>query len=375
MNKNSIIIGLGFGDECKGMTVNSICKDSDNEMVIRFNSGHQCGHTVVYKGINHVFASFGSGTLKGVPTYITEYCTVYPIAIIREAKALLENGITPKIYFNVNAMVTTPFDIVQNHNVEAKNNHGTVGVGFGTTIQRNDDHYHLYVRDLFFPKILEAKLKNILNYYHYVTPLNSKSQQRYDEFINACKEFVATYNVINGFKQIPKVRNKDLIFEGGQGIMLDQEYGFFPNVTRSYTTSRNAMEFIQKNNLNTRKTQTYYITRAYQTRHGNGYMSNESMDISYIKPNPDETNGDSGYQGIFRKTVLDLNLLLYALSCDSYYNPYSDKILVITCLDQINDQTQIPITANNELLKLTPDEIGNFLNISNVISCNSEEGF
>src|ERR1035437_1458299 len=373
MNKNSIIIGLGFGDECKGMTVNSICKDSDNEMVIRFNSGHQCGHTVVYKGINHVFASFGSGTLKGVPTYITEYCTVYPIAIIREAKALLENGITPKIYFNVNAMVTTPFDIVQNHNVEAKNNHGTVGVGFGTTIQRNVDHYHLFVRDLFFPKILEAKLKNILNYYHYVTPLNSISQKYYDEFIIACKEFVATYTVVNNFKQIPNVRNKDLIFEGGQGIMLDQEYGFFPNVTRSYTTSRNAMEFILKHNLDTRKTQTYYVTRAYQTRHGHGYMSNEGMDISYIKPNPNETNGDSGHQGVFRRTVLDLNLLLYALSCDNYYNPYSNRNLVITCLDQIPEK--IPITIDNNLHLLTPKEIGQRLNIGNIITCNSEEGF
>jgi adenylosuccinate synthase len=272
-------------------------------------------------------------------------------------------------------MVTTPFDIIQNHNVEAKNNHGTVGVGFGTTIQRNDDHYHLYVRDLFFPKILEAKLKNILNYYHYVTPLNSNSQKRYDEFINACKEFVATYTVIDRFRQIPNIRNKDLIFEGGQGIMLDQEHGFFPNVTRSYTTSRNAMEFILKNNLDTRTTKTYYVTRAYQTRHGHGYMSNEGMDISYIKPNPNETNVDTGYQGVFRKTVLDLNLLIYALSCDIYYNPYSEKILVITCLDQVDDKTQIPITANDELLKLSPKEIGTFLNINNVIGCNSEEGF
>lgn len=373
MNKNSIFIGLGFGDEGKGITIHSTCKDPDNEMVIRFNSGHQCGHTVVYKGINHVFASFGSGTLKGIPTYITEYCTVYPIAIIREAKALLENGITPKIYFNVNAMVTTPFDIAQNHNVEAKNNHGTVGVGFGTTIQRNDDHYHLYVRDLFFSKILEAKLKNILNYYNYVTPLNSISQKYYDEFIIACKEFVATYTVVNNFKQIPNVRNKDLIFEGGQGIMLDQEYGFFPNVTRSYTTSRNAMEFILKHNLDTRKTQTYYVTRAYQTRHGNGYMSNEGMNISYIKPNPNETNGDSGYQGVFRKTVLDLNLLLYALFCDKYYNPNSNRNLVITCLDQIPEK--IPITIDSNLHLLTPKEIGQRLNIGNIITCNSEEGF
>jgi adenylosuccinate synthase len=371
MSKIDIVIGIGFGDEGKGVTVSSLCVHPENTLVIRYGSGHQCGHSAVCGGVRHVFSNFGSGTLKGVPTYWTEYCTVNPVAVIKEGNALEEKGIIPIIIYNANAMVTTPFDIIQNLNSELNRNHGTVGVGFGTTIQRNEDHYHLYVRDLLYPKIRDEKLKNIMNYYHYTTPLNTITQKRYDDFINACDLFILKYDFVNNFNQI-KAWDKDLIFEGNQGIMLDTQFGFFPNVTRSYTTSRNAIEFIDKNDIRDKIINTYYVTRAYQTRHGNGYMSNEDMDISYIKPNPDETNINGGQQGNFRKSVLDFDLLDYAIACDNYYNSNSNKTLVITCCDQVPEK--IPITFGNKLFLLTTKEIGQSLNLP-IITCNSDKGF
>jgi adenylosuccinate synthase len=361
MNNIYLTIGVGFGDECKGATVNSLCRlDPKNTLVIRHQSGHQVGHTVHEGDILHTFSNFGSGTLQNVPTYWTEYCTMNPVAII------------PKIIYNANAMVTTPFDIIQNINVETKNNHGTVGVGFGATIQRNEDHYHLYARDLQYPRIRDEKLRNILNYYKYTTPLNMISQRHYDEFVDACTRIIEMYEIVDGFNKLD-MWDKDLIFEGGQGIMLDEDYGFFPNVTRSYTTSKNAIEFINKHKLHERSIMTYYVTRAYQTRHGRGYMSNEGMDISYIKPNPNETNVNAGHQGSFRKSVLDFNLLSYAISCDKFHNPDSKKFLVITCLDQIEGD-RIPITKNGKLLSLTPKEIGSWLNIP-IFTSNSDKGF
>ena len=380
MRKIIIVVGLGFGDEGKGMTVNSLCSDPNNEMVIRMSGGQQCGHTVVTDKIRHVFSSFGSGTLKGVPTYWSEYCTVDPMSVIKEGNKLIEQGITPKIIYNANAMITTPFDVVQNIMVDLNKGHGTVGVGFGATIQRNESHYRLNVRDLYFSKIRDEKLKNILKYYGYTTPLNTKAQKFYDNFIEACDKFIKMYDFVENFAQL-HTRDKKLIFEGGQGIMLDQDYGFFPNVTRSYTTSRNAMEFII-NNLDSSDVETYYVTRAYQTRHGIGYMTNADLPISYIKINPNETNVDTGYQGTFRKSVLDLDLLKYALSCDKYYNSdWSPKKLVITCCDQVDekknksDEYQIPLTKENKTLCLTPKEIGEELNVFKTIPCDSEKGF
>ena len=79
---------------------------------------------------------------------------------------LREYGIEPKVFYNANAMVTTPYDIYENMQDEKNLNHGTVGVGFGKTIQRNEDHYHLYVRDLMFPVIRDRKLWQIGSEYY-----------------------------------------------------------------------------------------------------------------------------------------------------------------------------------------------------------------
>ena len=376
MKKISLVIGLGFGDEGKGATVNSLCNiDPAHTLVIRFNGGHQVGHTVRYKEIHHAFSNFGSGTLQNVPTYWSEYCTVNPAAVIKEGLALLEKGIVPKVIYNANAMITTPFDIMENIKLDVGKgqNHGTVGVGFGATIQRNEDHYHLYVRDLMYPAIRDAKLQKILRYYNLNTPLNAVSQGHYDTFIDSCDKFIERYKIVDNFKQVESF-DKHLIFEGAQGIMLDKQYGFFPHVTRSFTTSRNAMEFIANNDLSEKHVDTYYITRAYQTRHGNGPMTNEGMDTKYIKKNPEETNVDSGYQGYFRKAPLDLNMLKYAMSCDNFHNAESQKKLVITCLDQVNED-EIPVTENGVLKTMNYSEIGRYLKNFNIIPVHSDKGF
>ena len=70
---HSIVIGLGFGDEGKGITTSYLCKKLEGtKIVVRFNGGHQAGHTVVFNGKRHIFSSWGSGTLQGIPTYWSE---------------------------------------------------------------------------------------------------------------------------------------------------------------------------------------------------------------------------------------------------------------------------------------------------------------
>jgi len=376
--KISIVLGLGFGDEGKGATVNALCKDPENTLVVRFNGGHQVGHTVVHNGINHPFSNFGSGTLKGVPTYWTEYCTVNPSAVMKEGNILRAKGINPVVIYNANAMITTPYDIL--HNIRSTNNlsHGTVGVGFGKTIQRNEDFYHLYVRDLMYPIIRDEKLKNIRDYVYNKTKddriFDEIVKTRINEFQIACEHLVQNYQIVNNFSEILKWNN-DIIFEGGQGIMLDMDYGFFPYATYSNTTSKNAIALIQKWGIAERLINTYYITRAYQTRHGNGFMCNEDLDNSYIKINPTETNVDTGTQGVFRRAMLDLEQLKYAISCDSYHNyPESRKNLVITCYDHVGE-AWIPIThRTGSIMSFTPKEIGERLGIFKVFTSNSDMG-
>ena len=374
----SIVLGLGYGDESKGSFVNYLCSQSKNPIVIRFSGGHQVGHTVVVDDKRHVFSNFGSGTLLGVPTYWSEYCTLSPTGILKEGNALRKMGVEPKLYINANAMVITPFDILKNHRLEEKNNHGSVGVGFGTTIQRNEDHFHLYARDLLYPKIRDEKLRLIINNYYKLNfnPTNQfeniTTRKLYNNFLIACDDLIKRYEIVD---DINKLIDYELIFEGTQGIMLDTNYGFFPHVTRSNTVSKNAIELINKYNLYANNVTTYYVTRAYQTRHGNGYMTNEGLDTSYIKENPNETNIINGFQGEFRKTVLDLDLLKYAVECDRFHNPdsFSKKKIVITCLDQV--PKNIPVTIDGDLKTVKFNKIGTYCGIAYKYPVYSDTGF
>jgi adenylosuccinate synthase len=68
--------------------------------VIRFSGGHQAGHTVVTDDTRHVFSNFGSGTLRGVPTYWSKFCTVEPIGLLNELDALKIKGYNPILYID-----------------------------------------------------------------------------------------------------------------------------------------------------------------------------------------------------------------------------------------------------------------------------------
>jgi adenylosuccinate synthase len=371
--KISIVLGLGFGDEAKGSTVNGLCYNPYGSVVVRFNGGHQVGHTVFFNGIRHPFSNFGSGTLRGTPTYWSEFCTVNPMGVKKEGDVLREMGIEPEVYYHPNAMVTTPFDIFQNITDDKNKQHGTVGVGFGKTIQRNEDHYHLYVRDLFYPTIRDEKLRLLADWYYGHDVNESKWGKVLADFKLACDDFIERYDIVDDLNYFGDMH---FIFEGGQGIMLDMDYGFFPHVTRSNTTSKNAIALIKTiNDYQDYEINTYYVTRAYQTRHGNGFMSNGNMDISYIEINPNETNKNDGAQGVFRRAVLDFDQLKYAMSCDKIHNPNSKRHLVISCLDHIKTPTgNIPITKHGNLLCLEPRVIGNWLSVDNLYQSTSEEG-
>ena len=156
------VIGLGYGDEGKGLFTDYLCSKSNNPLVIRYSGGQQAGHTVVRDGIRHIFSNFGSGSLLGAPSYFSEYCTIDPIGIVNELTVLLNKGINPQLYININCPVTTPYDIYHNR----KNNlHGSCGVGVGATFHREEHYYSLTFGDLFYSWVLKTKLDMIKGFY------------------------------------------------------------------------------------------------------------------------------------------------------------------------------------------------------------------
>lgn len=341
--KTKIILGLGYGDEGKGLTTDFLCQQSKQPLVIRFSGGHQAGHTVVTEeGERHVFSSFGAGSLRGIPTYWSSFCTLSPINYLNEWLALEALGHPPTLFVDALAPITTPYDVFFNRHTEKKNQHGSCGLGFGATIARQLTPYKLYAQDLRYPRVVEQKLKAIEQYYRNLGQdyfMNEAFIEQLGLFQQAAEDIMDTFSLVREktFFSNSKERYYDLLFEGSQGILLDMDFGFFPNVTRAATTSRNAFSLINRNHLP--MPELFYITRAYQTRHGNGFLSNEQFPLHYT-PNPQETNQYNPWQGHQRCSILDLDMISYALASDSNYSGKAKKHLVVTCLDQLEGPIQ-----------------------------------
>ena len=337
--KVSIVLDLGFGDSGKGVTVDYLAKHNPQEcLVVRFSGGHQVSHTVQVGNFIHTFSNFGAGTLRGVPTYYTKYTTMFPPAILIEYELIKQ--FNPRLIFDPLTMVTTPYDIAYNRSREKLLQHGSCGVGFGATIDRNLEGVKLFVKDIFNAWVFKEKLQAIKNYYRQKTRntdleagFNAEIKNIDDDiFIKLSQECCELYSVENFIL----IHNsyQHLIFEGSQGIMLDQEHGIFPHVTRSSTTSQNAFDLIKHSSVEVADIDIYYVTRCYQTRHGNGPMSNKQR--IELENQHSEANQNNEYQGEFRVAELDIKLLNYSLSCDTPYHGTHkvNKILVVTCLDQ-----------------------------------------
>ena len=147
-----VVVGANFGDEGKGLAVDTIVARDPDATVIRFNGGAQAGHTVVAEdGRRHVFSHFGAGTLRGAATFLSRFFVVQPSIFVREAVELAGIGVNPVVFVDPDAQVTTPFDVFINQWVEETRGgtrHGSVGVGFGETIERAELGYPLAVREL-----------------------------------------------------------------------------------------------------------------------------------------------------------------------------------------------------------------------------------
>jgi adenylosuccinate synthase len=337
MKTAKIVVGLGFGDEGKGITTDFLARKNPESIIVRFSGGQQAAHTVIIGDRKHVHSSFASGALRGLPSYFTEHCTIHPTFLYNEKLELELKGGNVSIHIHPLAKVTTPFDVWHNKNDSKNIEHGTCGKGVGATMKRNENNYKLYAIDLISPKnFLIEKLKEIARYYGFYA--NPEVAIEIDEFVEIIKKIewqINDYNYLNSYSSI--------IFEGSQGILLDMDHGIFPNVTYANTTSKNAYSICEK--LNIKDIQIYYVTRCYGTRHGYGWMSNETE--LNLENNNEETCIFNQYQKKFRIGNIDYELLNYALKVDEIYSHTTIKNLIVTCLDQLpSDLKPNNLTAN-----------------------------
>ena len=339
--KCDIVIDTGWGDGGKGVVVDNLCNPAS--LVVRFSGGQQCGHTVMRNGIKHTFSSFGAGTLQGAGTYFTEHTTLFPKTFLKEYEVLQSKGITPpKVGVHPLTRITTIYDVAYNRASEKVSRNGSCGLGVGATMKRNDEtHYNIYTCDLENDFIYSHKMAAIEDYYNSL--VFDKPQKFFDEYHNQVealwadreerelerKEFLSKIYVV--LFENYYMRFSNVVFEGSQGIQLDMHHGVFPNVTYANTTSKNAIEYLKKYDL---EADVYYVTRCYGTRHGEGPIPNNGK-VDLIN-NEEEINVFNTYQQEFKVFEFDMRLVEHTIRVDGIYHEdrIQNKNLVITCLDQ-----------------------------------------
>jgi len=342
------IIGAMYGDEGKGLMTDYIChqlqkSEGRNGLVVRFQGGAQSGHTVVTpEGKRHIFSHFGSGTLLGVPTILGPKFVCNPHVFIKEYSELMDIIKTPvRVFVHRECYITTPYDVILNREIEISrgdNRHGSVGVGFGETIEREEvGGISLRYKDLFRGYIyLRNKLCDIEDYmFDRMSLFNIKPPFKQNGLAVFMDEIASFTGSTLSFNFDINKSSDFIVFEGGQGLGLDMEFGSFPHVTRSRTGTIHAQEFCNEHDIEL--DEVIYVSRAYITRHGAGPLEGEVDSIDYIIID-DKTNTQNEFQGKLRLAPLNLDLLYDHIYTDSFVHKTEVK-LAITCLDQITDST------------------------------------
>lgn len=329
MNQDHVIVvGLGFGDEGKGAVVDALCAEGGVSTVVRFNGGAQAAHNVIAGGRHHTFSQFGSGTLAGVPTWLSRYVLVEPIALATESRELEALGVANPLSLmsvDAGALLTTPFHVAANRARERArggDRHGSCGKGIGETAwygllagasegdvvegQRvlGEPGPAPTVGDCLNPAVLRRRLDALARFYE---PLIGDGPD-VGELVGLYTAFADAVRVTVGDEAGGLADAGRLVFEGAQGVLLDETHGFHPHTTWSTTTPRNAKAL-----LGGRPARVLGVTRTYQTRHGAGPLPTE--DQSVLDRFPEAHNGTGEFQGAWRAGHLDATLLSYSVDC------------------------------------------------------------
>ena len=356
-----IVCGLGFGDECKGSITDYLARKHKAHAVVRYNGGAQAAHNVVLSnGKHHTFSQFGSATLvPGVQTFLSRFMLINPINMMREEESLQKLGVRDafaRTTIDGRALVITPIHCAVNRLRELSrgaNRRGSCGQGIGETVQdaKLDVHMAVRVSDLWNWSLLKCKLEYLQDLacrQVQVFSANIPCSERAEEELSLLESSATVYDCMDWyypkFRDLAQIvpddhikhvlnRQGTVIFEGAQGVLLDESHGFYPHVTWTNTTTKNAHTLIEESEYDGKVTD-YGLIRAFATRHGCGpfvtedkILTNQMMDVN---------NGMNEWQRGFRVGWFDLVATRYAIECAG-----NIKKLVVSCLDQF---VQVPQT-------------------------------
>ena len=374
------VIGKNFGDEGKGYTCSRLASSLKNALIIKHNGGGQAGHTVEdpegkWRFIHH---QIGAGAEYHVPTLFADSFMPDLFQLGKEVKEFTELfGFQSILYSEKNARVTTIDDVLLNMGAEfarGKNRHGSCGMGIEECVQRNAAGYEITLEDIATmsnPDLLhrlkhirkeytgkraeilriqapesskDKKQSNLMNLSTASTSSNPSNSTTFSNFSNPYYEMLNNETVLENFVEEVKQNVKlltlvdadrkwlegfqHLIFETGQGLLLDQDYeAYAPHLTSSKTGIHNPAIFLEKRGLSL--DEAIYVTRPYVTRHGNGPLPCEVDRSELPGVGEDLTNQPNEWQGTLRYAKHE--------SLEAFFAPVLRDRDSVNCLERMGE--------------------------------------
>lgn len=328
MDQPVIVVDLGYGDAGKGGIVDWLCSPGGGRppglaepvhTVVRFNGGAQAAHNVVRPdGTSHTFAQFGSGTLNpGTRTHLSRFMMVDLLALVAEAEHLAGLGVADPfglISVDGEALLTTPYHQAANRARElarGASRHGSCGMGVGETAS----YALLFPNDA--PRaadspssgLLERKLATLRDRLADDTGFDVATVPP-PAVVAAAYRDIAARLTITGEGHLATLLRRPgrVVFEGAQGVLLDEWRGFHPYTTWSTTTFGNAERLLAEARVPVSPIRLG-VTRTYMTRHGPGPFVTEDPALRLPEPH----NQAGRWQGPVRVGHLDAVMLRYAV--------------------------------------------------------------
>jgi adenylosuccinate synthase len=285
MGKNVVVIGTQWGDEGKGKVVDWLTEHAQG--VVRFQGGHNAGHTLVIGNRKTVLRLIPSGILRpSVRVYLGNGVVVSPSALLQEIAELEAAGIEVRSRLAISPAcpLVLPYHVALDQAREAamgEDKIGTTGRGIGPAYEDKVARRALRVQDLFYPERFAAKLERLLEFHNFMLTQHYRCaavplRETLDAALAAAPAIQPMVADVAALLQAARQAGESLLFEGAQGALLDVDHGTYP-----YVTSSNCLAGAAAPGAGIGPQMLDYvlgIVKAYTTRVGTGPFPTELTD-------------------------------------------------------------------------------------------------
>ncbi len=287
MGRNVVVIGTQWGDEGKGKVVDLLTEEA--AAVVRFQGGHNAGHTLVIEGEKTVLHLIPSGILRrGVQCFIGNGVVLEPLELLKEIAGLEAKGVPvrERLFISPACPLILPYHVALDQaREEARGEQkiGTTGRGIGPAYEDKAARRGVRLGDLFYWQAFAAKLAEVMEYHNfmlekYYNMAGVDFERTLDQCARVAEQIQPMVADIVPMLHALREAGKPILFEGAQGALLDVDLGTYPFVTSSNTTAGGTavgsgfgpryLDYVLG------------ITKAYATRVGSGPFPTELFDAT-----------------------------------------------------------------------------------------------